>query len=667
MEYFAMISGWVYAGAAFLLFVLIYPSFHLIGPTEVGLVNKRFSFKKLHGDNPIAFNGEAGYQSELLMPGLRFKFWILYRVQKFPWVQVPAGEIAVVIAQVGSSLPIGAKSAIYKNEFGSFSDLSFFIKNGGQKGVQRPVLSPGTLAPIHPVGFIVVTRDKIYGVPLIPELQHTAGTLTPVHFGLDPAQLEITRIEPMHFAKEGKVLDTIGIVTALEGDPLPKGDIASRLGGYKDVEEIEKKGVEDDTVLIETIIGTKNDLHNNYQDFQAFLDNGGRIGLQHDPLLYGAYNLNPFLIKVERVPMLVIEQGEVAVIKSYVGLNTEDTTGEQFKFGMLSRPGHRGIWQEPLRTGKYPINPHVYQAVIVPTAILTLNWAEAVSEAHLLDQQLESIIAKSREGFVFKIDLQVQIHIADTKAPRVISIVGSMQNLVSEVLQAAVGNHFRDKLQSMPAVSFIETRQMVQEEAFKYIRGKLEEYEVETKGVYIQDVVLPETLVRVLTEREIARQEIETYKKQKESQDQRIMMEHAKGTADMQSDLARSKVGIDIKTNNAASRKAEGDGEAVYIRDTGSAKGAEVEAVGMARAKSYEAQVKALGEVPTALVNIVSALAEKNVKFVPDNLVIGGGGAVDGLAGILMSYFSKMTNKAPEKQDEPPKKPEEPPKKQIKA
>ncbi len=50
--------------------VLIYKSVHLIGPTEVGLVNKRFAFRKLPADNPIAFHHEAGFQSELLMPGL---------------------------------------------------------------------------------------------------------------------------------------------------------------------------------------------------------------------------------------------------------------------------------------------------------------------------------------------------------------------------------------------------------------------------------------------------------------------------------------------------------------------------------------------------------------------------------------------------------------------
>ena len=80
--------------------VLILPSFRVIGPTEVGLVMKRFSFKKLSEDSPVAFNGEAGYQADLLMPGLRWKLWILYSVDKFPWVQVPAGEIGVVISQL---------------------------------------------------------------------------------------------------------------------------------------------------------------------------------------------------------------------------------------------------------------------------------------------------------------------------------------------------------------------------------------------------------------------------------------------------------------------------------------------------------------------------------------------------------------------------------------
>lgn len=635
-EFFAV--WYVFAGLIGLSAVslVILFSLHSIGQTEVGLVTKRFSLKKLSDDNPVAFNGEAGYQADLLMPGLRWKLWPLFKVEKYPWVQVPAGEIGVVIAQVGKPLPIGAKSAVYKPEFANFSDLKKFVESGGQKGVQRPVLSPGTMVPIHPIGFVVLTKAAVYGYPVSPELQVRANKkdgLKIESFGLEPHQLNVTFIEPTK--KEGKPADMIGIVTTFEGDPLPSGDIASRLGAFEDISQMESSG-KNDSEIIETLLGNKNRFHNNYQNFQAFLDNGGKIGLQHDPLLYGAYNLNPFLVKVDMVPMLVVNQGEVAVIKAYVGLATQDTSGTEFKFGALVRPGHRGIWQEPLRTGKYPINPRCYEPEVVPTAILTLNWAEAVSKAHNLDAHLSQIEAKSCEGFEFAIDLQVQIHVPDTKAPKVISMVGTMQNLVNEVLQAAVGNHFRNKLQSMPAVRFISSRNEVQEEAHKHIKDSLDEYHVETRGVYIQDVVFPEALVKVLTEREIANQEVETYKKQEEAQKQRVEMEKSRGLAEMQAPLAKSAVEVDIRTNEAKARKVQAEGEAAFISETGKAKGAEIEAVGMAKAKSYKAQVDALGQTPTAMVNIAGALAEKGARFMPEVLVTGGGngqGLLEALAG----------------------------------
>lgn len=626
-------------GGILALLMVALKSINSIGPTEVGLVTKRFSAKKLPDDNPIAFHGEAGYQAELLMPGLRFKLWPLYGVQKFPWVQVPSDGIGVVVAQIGKPLPNGAKSAKYKSEFGNFTDLNAFVSGEGQKGVQRPVLNPGQILPLHPVAFMVITREKVFGLPVSPELLRGAdkrGNLSCQAFGLNPDQLSLVRIQPQK-RDDGKILDVVGIVTAFEGDPLSSGDIACRLGGFDDLAVMEKAGKKD-AELVEKVLGTMNDKHNNYQNFQAFLDAGGKIGLQHDPLLYGEYTLNPFLVKVETVPMLVVKQGEVAVIKAYVGLPTEDTSGEQFKHGSIVKPGHRGIWQEPLRTGKYAINPRCYEAEIVPTAILTLNWADAVSKAHDLDKGLQQIIAKSNEGFVFKIDLQVQIHVPDAMAPKVISSVGTMHNLVNEVLQAAVGNHFRDKLQSMPAVEFINQRQDVQGKANEHITNQLKAYQVETKGVYIQDVILPEELVKVLTEREIANQEIQTFQKQKEAEDQRVSMEKAKGTADMQAELARSEVGITIKGNQSEARKKESDGESYYLENVGKAKGAEVRAVGEAKADGYKKQVDALGQNATAIVNALEAIARSQTRLVPDVLVTGGGsnGAMDGLAATVI-------------------------------
>lgn len=653
----------------FVITLLVFMSIYSIGPTQLGLVRKRFG-KGLPEDNPIAFLGEAGYQAELLMPGLRFKFCMVYAVTKHPWVQVPAGQIGIVIAQIGHPLPIGAKSAVYTPAFGNFSDLRAFVGGAGpnhvkgQKGVQRPVLAPGTLAPIHPVAFLVITKPQVYGVPVSEELrkQMTGDRLTYAAFGLSERALEVTRIEP-RATESGHVVDMVGVVTTLDGDPLPAGDIASRLGGFKDVEDLERQASKAgearpsvaDPQLIETILGSKNEQHKSYQDFQAFLDKGGKIGLQHDPLLYGAYNLNPFLVRVEQVPMLVVEQGQVAVIKSYVGLPTVDTSGATFKYGSLVKPGHRGIWEEALRTGKYPINPRIYQAEIVPTSILKLDWSKGVTGAHGLDARLEPIIAKSREGFIFTLDLQVLIHVPDTKAPRVISMVGSMFNLVNEVLQAALGNLFRNKLGMMEAVTFIQSRQTVQEEATKHIAEQLNEYEVETKGVYIQDVILPQELVVVLTRREIANQEIETFKMQQKAQEQRVATEATTGKADMQRDLAKSSIGIEINKNNADARVQQARGESEYIKQTGTAQGDVIRvqgtaqadvirAQGLSKAEGFRAQNEAIGATSTTLVNIATVLAEKGAQFVPQILAVGGGAAIEGLAATLTKVLAGQAN-----------------------
>jgi regulator of protease activity HflC (stomatin/prohibitin superfamily) len=509
--------------------------------------------------------------------------------------------------------------------------------------------------PVHPVAFLTITKNKVFGLPISSDLQARQGRderLTPASFNLEPWQLDVFRVEPQLQQGSEEKLDVVGVVTTLEGDPLESGHIASRLGGFDDMEKLELAGA-DDQKLIEVLLGDKNASHNNYQDFQAFLNAGGKMGLQHDVLRYGAYTLNPFLVRVEIVPMLVVKQGEAAAIKAYVGLVTQDTSGPNFKFGSLVKPGHRGLWEDPLR---------IYKAEVVPTAILKLDWAAEVTGAHGLDKNLQPIVAKSDEGFVFKIDLQVLIHVPDTKAPKVISMVGTMKNLVDDVLQAAVGNLFRDKLGSMRAIQFIETRQEVQQEAFKHIQAQLALYDVETRGVYIQDVILPEDLVKVLTEREIANQQIATFQKQEEAQKGRVAMEKAKGTADMQSPLARSEVEISIKENNAKARKAEADGEATFTSRTGAAKAAEVEAVGLAKAKAYKEQVAALGQAQTALVNVADVLSRGTVPFVPNILVTGGNGdgnAANGLMATLTGMFAKSLHApaapAPATEAAPPK------------
>jgi uncharacterized membrane protein YqiK len=199
----------------------------------------------------------------------------------------------------------------------------------------------------------------------------------------------------------------------------------------------------------------------------------------------------------------------------------------------------------------------------------------------------------------------------------------------------------------LPAVTFIETRQDVQDRAERYITEYLGKYSVETKGVYIQDVVLPEALVEVLSARELAVQQRQTFTREQEAQFARIDVEKAKGTADAQQVLARAQVDVEVQKNNAAARTAEAEGEANFTRMTGEAEAAKTQAVGvaearaieaqgLARAVGYEAQTDALGSGATAIVAVAQAVSDGHVKVVPDVLVAGGGGSVEGLAATLM-------------------------------
>ena len=67
--------------------------------------------------------------------------------------------------------------------------------------------------------------------------------------------------------------------------------------------------------------------HDNFQNAQAFLEGGGRRGLQEQILLSGTWNLNPWFVQVEQVPMLQIPIGHVGVVISFVGQAHEDVSG----------------------------------------------------------------------------------------------------------------------------------------------------------------------------------------------------------------------------------------------------------------------------------------------------------------------------------------------------
>jgi uncharacterized membrane protein YqiK len=465
----------------------------------------------------------------------------------------------------------------------------------------------------------------------------------------------------------------VGIVTTLDGQPIESGQIAGHLV----------------------------DGHNNFQDFDKFIKNNGNRGLQPQVILAGSYNLNPWAVQMEEIPMTEIPIGYVGVVISYIGQDGHDLTGAEFKHGNIVQKGFKGVWLEPLGPGKYPINKYIMKVEQVPTTNLVLNWASARSEAHNLDKNLSTITVRSKDGFPFNLDVAQIIHVPTTEAPKVIARFGNMINLVSQVLEPTIGNYFRNSAQDSDVIAFLSTRKERQEAAKFHIKKVLDEYNVNAVDTLIGDIVPPESLMKTLTDRKIAEEQKVTYDTQKKAQETRQGMEKETAIADMQKDIVKAQQSVEIaeRTANATVKKSEGDAtsvklsvsaeaeatkmrahaeaeatkaraqaesEAIKLRAsaqaeqislTGNAEAEKILAIGKSTAEAYELAVKALGGENFTRYKITEELSKGHIKLIPDVLIGGGangnGSAMDGLLGLkLMEMMDPKKNEGAKKPDD---------------
>ena len=437
----------------------------------------------------------------------------------------------------------------------------------------------------------------------------------------------------------------VGVVTALDGIPLSPGSIA----------------------------GSPIEGHNNFQNFDKFLENGGQRGLQVQVIQAGSYSLNPWAVEIEKREMTQIPIGHVGVVISYVGEEGEDTTGDGFKHGNIVKKGQKGVWITPLDPGKYAINPYTQKIEIVPTTNLVLNWATARSESHDLDKNLSTITVRSKDGFPFNLDVSQIIHIPSNEAPKVIARFGSMSNLVSQVLEPTIGNYFRNSAQDSDVISFLSTRQQRQDAAKVSISKVLEEYNVHAVDTLIGDIVPPESLMKTLTDRKIAQEEEITFETQRKAQDQRKTLESAKALANMQGQMVSAQQSVEISQREAeaAVKKSEGEAkalelkagaeskakklmaeaEAAQIKLTGDAEASKISAIGKATAEAYEKQVKAMGEDNFGKLKVTEMIGTNGIKIIPEILISGNDGGNGPISGLLGMELLKQIQEKSQKKD----------------
>jgi len=606
----------------------------MVPEDKIGLVTKKFVLfgadKSLPDGRIIATKGEAGYQAKTLAPGLYWGMWIWqYSIDMSGFTIIPEGKIGLVLSKDGQEIPTGRILA-RKVDSDNFQDATFFLDNGGQKGRQTAFITTGSYR-INTFLFEIVIADQI------------------------------------------KIYENmIGIVTALDGEPIPQGQIAGKF-----------------------VEG-----HNNFQDFDKFLDTGGNRGLQPQVMLAGSYYINTWGILIEQNPMTDVPIGYVGVVISYIGEDGQDVTGDTFKHGNIVSKGQRGVWMEPFGPGKYALNKYTTKLEPVPTTNLVLNWANARSESHDLDKNLSTITVRSKDGFPFNLDVAQIIHVPAAEAPKVIARFGSMNNLVSQVLEPTIGNYFRNSAQDSDVISFLSTRKERQESAKNHIKLVLDEYNVNAVDTLIGDIVPPDSLMKTLTDRKLAEEEQKTYQTQRMAQEQRQGMEKETAIADMQKEIVRASQSVEIaqRTADATVKKAEGDAtslklnvnaeaeatkmranaeaeatkaragaqaeatklnasaEAERISKTGLAEAEKIMAIGKSTAESYQLQVGAMGGDNFTRYKVTEEIGKGNIKVIPDVLISGNGGSDGSISGLLGLKLMEMMDTKDSKDTKNPKK-----------
>lgn len=665
--------------------------FFTIGPDQVGLVRAitglpmpsgQFFAHAVEcslfqdGEAFLVNGGQKGPQLGILPPGEYQLNPNLFVVDVVPAIVIGETEVGIVEAIAGVACPTGR---IFAEPVASdqYQDARGFLANGGQKGPQIAILAPGkyrintslfqveiqpvTVIPNGHLGLVTamdgrripdgrLLGSKVPGHSNFEDGQsflgnggqkgHQLETLMPGTYRINTRLFSISAVVPWtHIGSE-----TIGIVTVLEGRPI-----------------LDPNKIAADELSLE--------VHNNFQDAAAFLEAGGQKGLQIPVLRSGNYAVNPWFAAIEQVPMVEVRIGECSVVTSFVGEDGEDTTAADVN-AKIVRNGQRGIWADPLGPGKHPINTRVCKVDKVPTTQILLNWADNESSAHKLDSNLKTITLRTADAFNVSMDVSVIIHIAMGDAPKVVANLGSVDNMISQVLEPAIASHFRNAAQSVKALDLYTRRSDLQTRAKEHIQSVLRIHHIESKDTMIADVVLPPELTRTVTDRQIAEQERITFATQKQAQEERKLFENAKAQANMQPKVVESERGVEISKNlaNAEIEKSMGEARAVEIRAEGSAKAtrlqasagaeatkvnalADAEAIekkglaqalvlleqGKSNAESYRQQVLAMGNQVFGQIQIVDRIAQNQLKLIPDVYVGGGNGTRSDEQSGLMS------------------------------
>jgi uncharacterized membrane protein YqiK len=152
-------------------------------------------------------------------------------------------------------------------------------------------------------------------------------------------------------------------------------------------------------------------------------------------------------------------------------------------------------------------------------------------------------------------------------------------------------------------------------------------------------------LLKTQTDRELAKQEQQTFQEQQKAAEQKKQLSRSQKESEEERKLATAAYGVKIAGEEQKRRIAEAEGEAQAIK---------IKA--LAQADAYKQIAEQIGKSNAALIEILKIVGERNIQITPRIMVQGEGshsGATTALIGTMLDRMvtdeDKQTPAAPKK------------------
>ncbi len=360
----------------------------------------------------------------------------------------------------------------------------------------------------------------------------------------------------------------------------------------------------------------------------------GYKGPQLTVLKPGKYRFNTKLFSVNQVPVVNVETGKVAVIKSNVGDETDNRLVER---------GKRGIWDTPLGEGQYYLNTNAYEVTMLDIRQVKVSYTASSEAGESKFQPLRPITVRSSDGFTFPVDVRVTYIIEPEDAPVVVARIGDDELVLEKLVTPAVRAIFRNNAEKVKALEYVQNRSVQEEKSEKMLEAELDKYGVTVLAVRIGDVGDEQSLGELLktqTDREIARQEQQTLIEQQKAAEESKALKRTEQEAEEEKKLATAEYAVQVAEQEKQKRIIDAEAEAEQLKT-----------VATAKAEAYKKVSDVIGPDNAALLELMKLVADEDINITPQVMVGAGqnGGMTDALMGTILKGKLKPTQKGPQK------------------